>query len=141
MQLTEKNRIESGETDESLNDDGAEDVRDGSADVDGKGHGHEEPGLGLEEHFDDLTHLELGVNDSGVVRAEALDSLLAILGREEAGLEDRVIETPEEDGSGDDSDETEDEEDDLVRVEMGRPGTEGTRLASVGFDGCKCKLT
>ncbi|KAJ7104791.1 hypothetical protein C8R44DRAFT_943848 [Mycena epipterygia] len=61
-----------------------------------EGHGEEEPGLGLEHGLERLSPLVLVCGLSpGVVRAHALHSLLAVLGREESRLADAVGETSE----------------------------------------------
>lgn len=131
-----------GEADESLKNERTEDVADRGSDIDAERHGEEKPGLGLDEELDNLLPLELGVDDSGVVGAKTLDSLLAVLLIEEASGHDRVVEAEEEDRGSEDGDETENEEDDLVRVENGGAGRKrevsfGARI-SIG-ESCRIK--
>lgn len=66
----------------------------GTHDVDCDSHENEEVRLGLEEEFENLAPFELVALDSGVVRAQTLDSFDAILGGEEASGDDRVVDEP-----------------------------------------------
>lgn len=106
-----------GETDEALEDDGAEDGSDGSAGIDGDDHDEEQPVLGLAPGLEDLLPVELVRHDALLVGLETVDGLETVLGGEVAGLSGAVVGPEVGHQADDDGDETEEEVDDLVAEE------------------------
>lgn len=95
---------------ESAEDEGTEDVCYGCADVDEEGEDEPEVCFWVEEDLEDLAPFEFAGADTGVVCAEALDGLGALVVGEEAGAFDVVVEFPVDKGRGDDGDEADEEE-------------------------------
>ena len=104
---------------ETFEDEGAEGVGDGGADVEEHGHADPEVGFGLEGGFEDVFGFEGAGAGARLVGAEAFDGLGLFGVREEAGGGDVVVEFPVDEGDGDDGEEADEEEDDLPGAEDG----------------------
>ena len=95
---------------QAVEDQGSEGVGHGGADVEEQGHPDPEVGLGLERELEDVLPFQVAGPGSGLVCAEALDGLGALVGGEEARGGDGGVEFPIDEGDGDDGYEADEEE-------------------------------
>ena len=89
---------------EALENEWAEGVGDGCADVEEKSKADEEVVLGLEEDFDNVVLFEVAGAGAGLVGAKAFDSLGSLMRSEEAGGRNVVVEEVVDDWRRDDGD-------------------------------------
>jgi hypothetical protein len=95
---------------EAVKDKGTEDVGHGCPDVEEEREGEPEVCLWVEEDLDDLAPFEFAGANTGVVCAESLDGLGALVVGEEACAFYVVVELPVYEGGGDDCDEADEKE-------------------------------
>lgn len=93
------------------------DGRDGGAGVVGKGKGDKRPGDGRPDGLVELTPSEVGRLLAALVLSDALDGPAALLLGQEAGEGRTVVDPPVDEGRGQDRQEADDQEQDLVDVE------------------------
>lgn len=99
---------------ESAEDEWAKNVCYGCANVDEEGEDEPEVCFWVKEDLKDLAPFEFAGADTGVVCAEALDGLGALVVGEEAGAFDVIVEFPVDEGGSDDGDEADKEEDTVL---------------------------
>jgi len=125
----------------TLDDEWPKNVGDGGSSVDAEGQDEEQPGDGRVKSFSGLRKLEGSVGDSGLMKSrrkgqlalgknrrhqkqtdlvisQSLYSPRPLLRRQESSFGGRVVQFPENQGTGKNSGDSDDEEEDLVNVKL-----------------------